>query len=124
MPGDESANAFMKPRGETAAGLPMAVAHNLPSISVLAKCLADANRLRILQLIGEGRKSVSAIVEALDLSQPLVSHHLKELRRALLVRVERQGPFVYYEIADERVLAIMAALSALAADLLAGRHTL
>lgn len=102
----------------------MAVAHNLPSISVLAKCLADANRLRILQLIGEGRKSVSAIVEALDLSQPLVSHHLKELRRALLVRVERQGPFVYYEIADERVLAIMAALSALAADLLAGRHTL
>lgn len=94
----------------------------LQSVAFLSKSLSDANRLRILLLIGEGRKAVSAIVEALDLSQPLVSHHLKELKRALLVRVERQGPFVYYEIADDRVLAILDALGDLAADLLANRN--
>jgi hypothetical protein len=41
----------------------------------LAKSLSDGNRLRILLLISGGKKSVSAIVEALDLSQPLVSRH-------------------------------------------------
>ena len=60
------------------------------------RALADENRLRILLSLGNGRKPVSAIVEELGLSQPLVSHHLKELRRALLVTVERRGPFIYY----------------------------
>jgi DNA-binding transcriptional ArsR family regulator len=62
-------------------------------------------------------------VEELNLSQPLVSHHLKELRRALLVKVERRGPFVYYEIADARIPKILGALQELAADLLAARKT-
>ena len=56
-------------------------ADRLQCAAFLAKSLADGNRLKILLLLSEGRKSVSAIVEALDLSQPLVSHHLKELRR-------------------------------------------
>lgn len=79
--------------------------------------------MRILQLISGGRKSVSAIVEELQLSQPLVSHHLKELKRSLLVRVEREGPFVYYELADARMLDVMQTLSDVAADLLYGRKT-
>ena len=87
------------------------------------RALADENRLRILLCVKAGKKSVSAIVEELNLSQPLVSHHLKELRRALLVRVERRGPFLYYEIADARILEILAALKDLATDLLAARTT-
>jgi len=55
----------------------------LQRIAFLAKCLSDGNRLKILLLVSRGRKSVSAIVEALDLSQPLVSPHLKELKRSL-----------------------------------------
>lgn len=64
----------------------------LPAMAFLIKSLADENRLRILLLLTNGKKSVSSIVEELDLSQPLVSHHLKELRRSLLVKVERSGP--------------------------------
>jgi len=41
----------------------------------------------------------------------------------LLVKVERRGPFVYYEIADVRILQILAALKDLATDLLAARTT-
>jgi DNA-binding transcriptional ArsR family regulator len=70
-----------------------------------------------------GRKTVSTIVQELDLSQPLVSHHLKELRRCLLVKVERKGLFVYYEIADERIIEIMRQLAHLATDLLSQRNT-
>ena len=93
----------------------------LQSAAFLAKSLSDGNRLRILLLISDGRKSVSAIVEALELSQPLVSHHLKELKRSLMVNVEREGPFVYYELADERILKALRILSEVAADLLSGR---
>jgi ArsR family transcriptional regulator, zinc-responsive transcriptional repressor len=95
----------------------------LQTVAFVAKSLSDENRLRILLCVNAGKKSVSAIVEELNLSQPLVSHHLKELRRSLLVQVERRGPFVYYEIADARILQIVAALKDLATDLLAARTT-
>jgi DNA-binding transcriptional ArsR family regulator len=95
----------------------------LQRAAFLAKSLSDGNRLRILLLISESRKSVSAIVEELDLSQPLVSHHLKELKRSLLVTVEREGPFVYYELADARILDVLRTLSEVATDLLSARKT-
>ena len=94
---------------------------HLTQVAFLAKSLSDGNRLRILQMISSGRKSVSAIIEALDLSQPLVSHHLKELKRTLLVKVEREGPFVFYELADPRILDVLQILNREAGDLLAAR---
>jgi len=89
----------------------------------LAKALGDENRLRIILVLAEGKKPVSRIVEELGISQPLASHHLKELKRALLVQVERSGPFIYYELADPRIAAILADLNGLAVDLLANRTT-
>ena len=70
----------------------------------MAKGLADENRLRILLVVAGGRKSVGQVVDEVELSQPLVSHHLKELRLSGLVTVEREGPFVFYEIAGPQVL--------------------
>ena len=105
--------------GKIEAGMPLD--NSLETAAFVARTLADENRLRILLCVHAGKKSVSAIVEELHLSQPLVSHHLKELRRALLVGVERSGPFVYYELADPRILKILAALQNLATDLLAAR---
>lgn len=96
---------------------------NLSKVAFLAKTLGDENRLRILLCLNNGKRSVSQIVEELNLSQPLISHHLKELRRSLLVTVERRGPFVYYEIADVRIPKILEALKDLATDLLAARQT-
>jgi len=93
----------------------------LQSVAFLAKSLSDVNRLRILHCISSEQKSVSAIVEALGLSQPLVSHHLKELKHSLLVNVERQGPFIYYELADQRILQIVETLIQVANDLISGR---
>ena len=95
----------------------------LQSAAFLAKSLSDGNRLRILLLISASKKSVSAIVETLDLSQPLVSHHLKELKRSLLVKVERVGPFIYYELADARILDVLKTLAEVATDLLSSRRT-
>jgi DNA-binding transcriptional ArsR family regulator len=95
----------------------------LSTIAFLAKSLSDENRLRVLTSLGQGRMSVSSLVETLQLSQPLISHHLKELKRSLLVKVERSGPFIYYELADRRILQIIRDLETVAGDLLANRRT-
>lgn len=95
----------------------------LGDVAFVAKALTDENRLRILLSLARGKKSVSRIVEELGISQPLASHHLKELKRALLVTVERSGPFIYYELADRRIVTILADLHQLAVELLANRTT-
>ena len=70
------------------------------------------------------KKSVSGIVEELGLSQPLVAHDLKELKRCLLVNVERSGPFIYYGLSDPRVLDVIRLLDSIAAGLIATRKTI
>ncbi len=96
---------------------------SLSTVAFLAKSLSDENRLRVLLSLRQGRLSVSSLVEGLQLSQPLISHHLKELKRSLLVKVERNGPFIYYELADKRILQIMKDLGTVAGELLANRRT-
>lgn len=96
---------------------------HVDQLAFLTKSLGDEKRLLILLAIADGRKSVSAIVEELDFSQPLVSHHLKELRRCLLVTVERNGPFVFYELADPRIIGILRQIQAMATDLLTARNS-
>ncbi len=93
------------------------------SVAFLARSLSDENRLRIILCVSKGKKYVSAIVEELGLSQPLVSHHLKELKRSLLVKIERNGPFIYYELVDPRILDVVRTLSTVATDLLTARKT-
>jgi len=99
-------------------------AESCRSVACLAKGLSDENRLRILMCLSGQKKSVSKIVEEVGLSQPLVSHHLKELKRCLIVDIERNGPFIYYGLADSRILDVVQALGSIAMDLVAARKTL
>jgi DNA-binding transcriptional ArsR family regulator len=92
-------------------------------IAFLVRSLSDENRLRILRCISGGKRSVTSIVEELNLSQPLVSHHLRELKRSLLVKIERNGPFNYYELSDARILDIIQCLNTLANDLLSAENS-
>ena len=108
---------------EVSRGPALLAAEHFQTVSFLAKSLSDENRLRILGCVSQGKKSVSSIVEELGLSQPLVSHHLKELKRSLLVKIERSGPFIYYELTDSRIMDVARMLSEVAGDLLALRKT-
>ncbi|MFZ0942842.1 MAG: metalloregulator ArsR/SmtB family transcription factor [Syntrophobacteraceae bacterium] len=101
--------------------MPVSATEYFQPVAFLARSLSDENRLRILQFISGGRRSVTNIVEELNLSQPLVSHHLRELKRSLLVKIERNGPFIYYELNDPRILNIIQSLSTVAMDLLSAR---
>lgn len=63
------------------------------------KALGDDNRFDIYRLIAAQRDPICAcdVVERFDLSQPTVSHHLRVLSEAGLIRVSRRGVWAYYE---------------------------
>jgi DNA-binding transcriptional ArsR family regulator len=69
--------------------------------------LADATRRSILEMLAsEGRLSASEIGERFPVSAPAISQHLKVLREANLVRVERRAQQRIYEINPETMLAM------------------
>lgn len=80
---------------------------NILAVSRYFKILSDYNRLSILYLLKEQKHSVSEIVEALHLEQSAVSHQLKILRDSRLVKAERQGKSMIYELDDDHVFTIL-----------------
>lgn len=78
-------------------------------LAALFRGLADPARLSCLLALRDGPRPVGAVVAATGLSQPSVSKHLACLRCCGLVRSERSGKFVFYEIADATVEAVLAA---------------
>ena len=71
------------------------------------KALADPTRRTILDKLTAGSLNASALREGMAISQPAMSQHLAVLRTAGLVREERQGRFVNYEV-DPNGLALIA----------------
>jgi DNA-binding transcriptional ArsR family regulator len=71
------------------------------------KALADPTRRTIFEKLAGGAMNASALREGMQISQPAMSQHLAALRNAGLVREERQGRFVNYEV-DPDGLALIA----------------
>ena len=65
------------------------------------EAIAEPNRRQILDLLRAGERPAGDIVEALSISQPGVSKHLKLLREAGLVRVRADGQRRLYSVAPE-----------------------
>ena len=72
--------------------------------------LGDTNRRAIVELLGSGGRSVGEIAEALPISRPAVSRHLRLLTRAGLVIAERRGTRRIYELHARGVEAVQAYL--------------
>jgi len=73
------------------------------ALADLFRLLGDPTRLRIVVACLRTPLAVSDIADRLGLSVSLVSHHLRLLKGARLVRAERQGRQVYYEADDLHV---------------------
>lgn len=73
----------------------------------LFKGLGDQSRLMILESIVDGEKTVSQIVEETKLSQPNTSAHLACLLECGLIRKEKRGREVFYEVSSKEVSEIL-----------------
>lgn len=74
-----------------------------PALADLFRLLGDPSRLRIVIACRDKPVAVGVIAERLGLSLSLVSHHLRLLRGARLVRGLREGQRVFYQVADHHV---------------------
>jgi ArsR family transcriptional regulator len=74
-------------------------------LAELSKALADPIRVQLVDVLRKhaGKVCVCELTPLFDVSQPTVSHHLKVLRDAGLVGVERQGLWAYYYVNPEAV---------------------
>lgn len=80
-------------------------------LSDLFRGLADRSRLHILFLLARhGELNVGRIGDELGQSQPAVSHHLNQLKKAGLVEYRRDGKFNYYRLLPDGLAGLVAAL--------------
>jgi ArsR family transcriptional regulator len=75
----------------------------------LFRVLGHPARVRILELLRHGERSVGALQAELELDSSGTSQHLAALRRIGLVHARREGTNVYYRVEDERVFDLLAA---------------
>ena len=78
----------------------------MDAIAERFRILSEPIRLRILQGLREGERTVSELTRDLDISQPNASKHLRILQNAGLVGRDQRGNSVYYSIADESIFEL------------------
>lgn len=77
-------------------------------MSDIFKVLSDPTRIRILSLLSKQELCVSCIAEALNMTHSAISHQLRLLRSAGLVKFMKDGKEVIYSLDDEHVLSLFA----------------
>ncbi len=82
--------------------------------AAVAKSLGHAHRLELLEQLAQGERSVEVLADRTGLSIANASQHLQHMRRAGLVTNRRDGKFIYYRLADDAVLELLAALRRIA----------
>jgi ArsR family transcriptional regulator len=80
---------------------PSTEAHQVAELSALLKMVSEESRLKILCVLRSGEHCVCELLEHIDLSQSLTSHHLKDLKTLGMVESDKRGLRVYYSLTSE-----------------------
>jgi ArsR family transcriptional regulator, arsenate/arsenite/antimonite-responsive transcriptional repressor len=73
---------------------------DISDLSLLLKLVAEESRLQLLCVLRRGKHCVCELIDHSEMSQSLISHHLKDLKEAGLVADEKKGQWVYYSLTD------------------------
>jgi ArsR family transcriptional regulator, lead/cadmium/zinc/bismuth-responsive transcriptional repressor len=79
---------------------------NAARVAEMFRAFSDPSRVRILSALIQGDLKVGALAEALAISEPAVSHHMRGLRQMRLVQSRRDAKEVYYRVDDEHIIAL------------------
>ena len=80
----------------------------LLDLAELVKVFGDSTRIKILYVLFDAEISVGEIADKLNMTQSAISHQLKILKQAKLIRSRREGKAMLYSLADEHVKTIIA----------------
>jgi ArsR family transcriptional regulator, zinc-responsive transcriptional repressor len=88
---------------------------DLAALEQAAECLralAHPHRLRIVQMLLQGRYAVGELAEACGIPSHMTSEHLRLMQRCGFLNADREGRFTYYTIAEPHLANIMACVEA------------
>ncbi len=80
----------------------------LHALAELFKVFGDPTRIRILYTLLQSELCVQEIADRLSMTQSAISHQLRILKQMALVKFRRDGKTIYYSLADDHVVTIMA----------------
>ena len=75
-------------------------------VAELFGAFSDTSRVRIISALSNCEMSVSALAQAVGISESAVSHHMRGLRQMRLVRARKEGRQVFYCLDDDHVAAL------------------
>lgn len=76
----------------------------------IGNALSSAARLELLELLAQGERSVDQLARLTEFSVANTSQHLQKLRQAGLISARKEGQYVFYRLAGDEVVSLMAAL--------------
>jgi DNA-binding transcriptional ArsR family regulator len=79
---------------------------DVEGLTEIFRVLGDGTRVRILDALSTGELCVGTIAERLGLSESAVSHQLRLLRSARIVRPRREGRMIFYALDDKHVITL------------------
>lgn len=80
----------------------------------VAKAMASANRLELLEALAQGERSVDSLAQASGMSVANTSHHLQALRDGGLVNSRKEGLQVFYSLSDDAIPSLIAGIRGVA----------
>lgn len=81
--------------------------NTITDLSDFFKIMGDSTRLQLLMILEYGELCVSDLAYLLNMSISAVSHQLKSLRNAKLVKIRRDGKNIYYSLDDDHIKSIL-----------------
>ena len=69
--------------------------------AIMFKAFCDEKRLQILSILQSGEKCACKLLDAMQITQPTLSHHMKILCDAGVVNGRKEGKWMYYSISEE-----------------------
>lgn len=82
-------------------------AATISAVADIFRLLGDPTRVRLVDVLSHGERCVCDLAELVQLSESAVSHQLRLLRSARLVRVRRAGRMAYYSLDDHHVVGLL-----------------
>jgi len=82
-------------------------------IALICKALGDSKRLKIVKMLSSGEKCACKLLNAFDITQPTLSHHMKILTECGLVLARKDGKWSHYSLNSETLSAFKKFISEL-----------
>ncbi|MCI5802061.1 MAG: metalloregulator ArsR/SmtB family transcription factor [Oscillospiraceae bacterium] len=70
-------------------------------MALVCRALGDTNRLKIVKMLSGGEKCACRLLEAFEITQPTLSHHMKTLCGCGLVEARKEGRWAHYSLNAE-----------------------